>query len=897
MLNKFNSLRSKMLVTAGAGLLLVFALLFIAARTVLVDGFTRLEQDKTNIQLRSAVSLIEDQYSQLGASASDNAVWDDMYEYVAAPYQKFIDSSFSTEIYSSLKINAIFIVNNQGDVLHERGYDYINSKPWRIPDFLRQAAFKNGALSNPDKEEIAGLLWTPQGICIVTSHSIFDSKKSKPTRGKLIMARLLTSETTRKLEKTLGTIVNVEAYRTDELETISPLLITNDSAVIPLNDKQIVGYAKLEDIGGNTNILLKVFSDRKIYAQGKSSLQFFYWSLAVIGLILAIFSWVFNKFIIARIANLDQCVKMIDASKSTLRIAETDSKDEINSLAQGINGMLARLDESQLALQFEKERAQVTLSSIADAVITSDNQGNVIFMNEAAERLTGLASTYASGKPLQDLFTFTTADKTTKVNSAWLTNASSVVDEVMLTHPNGEEFIISKSASALHDANNQAFGTVSVLHDVTLVRMMSNKLSQQARFDALTGLANRYEFDRKAQSALDDTLSTSQNHCIAYIDLDKFKLVNDSCGHLAGDLFLKQLAEYLQTKIRSADMLARLGGDEFALILMACKLDKAKQIVGDLLKVIKNFKFEYDNKVFKVGASIGLIEISPKHAMTLTELLATADSACYTAKHDGGNCVRVYQANENNLQEKHQLLNWVTRINHGLENNQFVLYSQPVQGLYKNAEPHCELLIRMKGEDGMLHPPSMFLPAAENYHLMPQIDRWVVNEALAIISAKGIKAAGVYGINLSGQSLSQDDFLEYVLDKLTEYKINTHRICFEITETTVISNLDKARHFMQVLRAKGCRFSLDDFGSGLSSFAYLKNLEVDYLKIDGMFVKNIVTNNIDRAMVESIHKVGHVMGLKTIAEFAENQEIIDVLREIGIDYAQGYGVAMPVLFE
>ena len=353
----------------------------------------------------------------------------------------------------------------------------------------------------------------------------------------------------------------------------------------------------------------------------------------------------------------------------------------------------------------------------------------------------------------------------------------------------------------------------------------------------------------------------------------------------------------MQAKLRGADTLARLGGDEFALLLMGCRLDKAREIANDLLKSIQDFRFEYDDKVFKVGASIGLTEISPKKPLDLSELLATADSACYAAKRDGGDSVYVHQADAVEIKDKHNLLNWVSRINLGLENNQFVLYRQPILGLHEDAEPHCELLIRMKGEDAMLFPPSVFLPAAERYHLMPQIDRWVINEALSIIAKKGLESAGLYAINLSGQSLSQDGFLEYVLGKIAQHKINARHICFEITETAVISNLELARQFMQALRAKGCRFSLDDFGSGLSSFAYLKNLEVDFLKIDGIFIKSILNNKIDCAMVESINNVGHVMGLQTIAEFAENEEIIDVLKKIGVDYAQGYGVAMPALFE
>lgn len=899
MLKKITGLRTKMLLAMAIGMLLLFALIFFVARNVLLDGYAKLEKNITTIQISNALSLLKEQSDQLGVNVRDYAHWDDMYQFVVEKEPAFIKTSISNTVFANFKINALFIIDNEGEVVYQRGIDHTTLKPWRIPELLEQATRKGGLLTDPYKTNTSGLFWTPQGIFIVSAMAITNSDENKPRRGTLIMVRPLDQALLDHMQKILGAKLSIDAMRDEEIADLSPNLSKGEKVVMPLINNQVGGFAMVAMIGGqDLKLVLRTAGDRKIFEQGQSSLKFLYWSSLFAAILLGIFSWIFDKLVLKRLANLSENVKLIGKSATTAhRIKATEGNDELNSLAHGINGMLARLDESQQALQFEKERAQVTLSSIADAVITSNVNGQVLYMNKAAEHLTEIESGYATGKSIENLFHLMTVDKTTKVNSTWLTNASSVVDEVLLTRNDGQEFIISKSASALYDYNGVLFGTVTVLHDVTILRIMSNQLSHQARFDALTGLANRYEFDRKAQVAIDDTASTSLSHCIAYIDLDKFKLVNDSCGHQAGDLLLKKLALHMQSKLRGADTLARLGGDEFALLLMACRLDKAQEIVGELLKSIQDFRFEYDKKVFKVGASIGLTEISPKQALGLSELLAAADTACYAAKQDGGNSVQVYQADNVELKEKHNLLSWISRINLGIENNQFVLYSQPIQGLHNNAEPHCELLIRMKGEDGMLYPPSVFLPAAERYHLMPQIDRWVVNEALSIISKKGVEATGVYAINLSGQSLSQDGFLEYVISKIDDYNINAWCVCFEITETAVISNLETARQFMQALRAKGCRFSLDDFGSGLSSFAYLKNLEVDFLKIDGMFVKSILNNKIDRAMVESFNNVGHVMGLHTIAEFAESDEIIQVLKEIGVDYAQGYGVAMPVLFE
>lgn len=675
--------------------------------------------------------------------------------------------------------------------------------------------------------------------------------------------------------------------------------MAKDGAIAtPLDDKQVAGYAMIKDIGGSSKLLLSTVDDRKIFKQGETNMKFLYWSSAIIALLLAVFSWLLDKLVLSRLAHLNENVKRIGESAAMEgRVQELAGHDEIASLAQGINGMLERLDESQHALQLEKERAQVTLAGIADAVITSDTAGRVLYMNTTAERLTGVNISDAKGSTLQSLFHLMNGDKTASVGSEWLTEAESNQDEVVLERADGQEFIISKSASPLYDYQGTLFGTVTVLHDVTMLRVLSDQISYQARHDSLTGLVNRYEFDNKTQAAIEDAATENRVHCIAYIDLDQFKLVNDTCGHVAGDQLLRQLAEHLKAKVRNADTLARLGGDEFGLLLMGCDLKKAQKIVDGMLNMVREYRFVFDDKVFKVGASIGLTEISPNHHLTLSELLSTADSACYAAKKDGGNRVYSHRPDDDDIKERNNQLEWVTRIYRALEKQQLVLYFQRMENLMLGNEPHCELLVRMRGEDGTLYPPGYFLPAAERYRMMPRIDRWVVAEALSIIVHKGAGFPYVCAINLSGQTLTEEGFLEYVIDLIKQDGVDARRICFEITETAVIANLNKARQFIRALREVGCRFSLDDFGSGLSSFAYLKNLEVDFLKIDGMFVKAIVNNKVDRAMVESINNVGHVMGLHTIAEFAENDDIINMLKEIGVDYAQGYGVAMPELFE
>jgi diguanylate cyclase (GGDEF)-like protein/PAS domain S-box-containing protein len=893
----FMGLRTKILTILAVGMLLLFTLLFFVARTVKLEGYATLENEKTLLQVKSAVSLLYEQSAAIDGVVGDYAHWDDTYNYIVKPNIEYDEANFVDSTFTHLKVDAMILVNTEGKTVYKKGYDYISGQPWRIPDEIEQAVAKGGSLLDSNKDDTTGFIWTPQGLCVVSAVHVLKNEGKGASRGTLVMVRLVDKTLIRRIEKIVSAKLFINPLTKVKAGEIGQLA-SGQFITKPFSDKEVIGYVSIGDVASSTNILVSTVSDRKIFALGRSNLSFLYWSSALLALALLIFSFMLDKLVLARLAHLNDNVKRIgESATSAARVPELKGKDELTSLAHGINGMLDRLDESQLALMFEKERAQVTLAGIADAVITSDTAGRVLYMNTTAERLTGVFSSDANGKSLQSLFHLMNEDKTASVASDWLTDAASGFDEVILQRDDGVEFIITKSTSPLYANNDVLFGHVTVLHDVTMLRSLSNQLSYQARHDSLTGLINRYEFDRKTQEAIDDVATENRTHCVAYIDLDQFKIVNDTCGHMAGDQLLRQLADHLKTKVRNADTLARLGGDEFALLLMGCNLKKAQKIVDDLLDVVRNYRFTFDDKVFKVSASIGLTEISPNQHLTLSELISTADSACYSAKNDGGNRIYSHRLDDNDMKERSNQLEWVSRIHLALEQQQFVLYIQRMESLAHGEEQHCELLIRMQGEDGKLYPPGAFLPAAERYHLMPKIDRWVVAEALSIIARKGASFPYVCAINLSGQTLSEDGFLDFVVEQINQHGVDARRICFEITETAVIANLNKARQFMRALREIGCRFSLDDFGSGLSSFAYLKNLDVDFLKIDGMFVKAIVNNKIDRAMVESINNVGHVMGLLTIAEFAENDDIINMLKEIGVDYAQGYGVAKPELFE
>jgi diguanylate cyclase (GGDEF)-like protein/PAS domain S-box-containing protein len=552
------------------------------------------------------------------------------------------------------------------------------------------------------------------------------------------------------------------------------------------------------------------------------------------------------------------------------------------------------------ALYQERERALITLHSIGDGVITTDAEGRVDYMNPVAENVTGWTYGEAQGYPLTEVLPL--INETTRqplkspadisLNSGRVVNIS---EQCLLINRNGQEFHIEDSAAPIFDRDNSIIGAVLVFHDITRERRMAHQMTWQATHDSLTGLANRDEFaDRLASLLAGMAGSGDDEHALLYLDLDQFKVVNDTCGHAAGDELLKQLSQLLRTSVPANAALARLGGDEFGVLLENVNLDKAREVTTRLLQVIGDFTFQWEEQRFDVGVSIGMVPIQ-QDTQNASFVLSAADVACYVAKDSGRNRVHVYEESDINLGERHSEMHWVSRIKLALEENRFILYQQAITPLQEgDTTAHYELLLRLRSEDGGIVPPGAFIPAAERYNLMNAVDRWVIDAAfrhLGEIQQNGDE--GIYSLNLSGNSLNDDELPEYIQQKINEFQIKTGQICFEITETAAVFNLEKASRMIRLLKKLGCRFSLDDFGSGLSSFGYLKNLPVDFLKIDGSFVKDMNIDPMNRAIVEAIHQVGHSLSIRTIAEFVENQDIADMLHAIGVDFAQGYHFNKP----
>jgi len=570
----------------------------------------------------------------------------------------------------------------------------------------------------------------------------------------------------------------------------------------------------------------------------------------------------------------------------------------------GIEGIIRDITsrkQTEQALEYEREKAEVTLKSIADGVITTDVHGRIEYMNPMASLITDWRPVNARGKDIELVYSPVSesdlVDNNHPVTECLRTGNSVMFTNIRtLTREDGREFAIRDSASPIYNREGDIIGVVLIIHDVTHIRDMSQQLAFQASHDAQTGLLNRRAFEQRVMQALETSHVQGKQHVLCYMDLDQFKVINDTCGHIAGDTMLVQLAYTMQAFVRDGDTIARLGGDEFGLLLENCPLERGMQIAEQIRESVAGFRFVWQEKMFEIGISIGMIMLE-KTSGDLTEVLSKADSACFIAKDKGRNCVYVYHEDEKGLSAQHREMHWAHEIQHALQENHFCLYSQEIMPLRDNEMKHTEILLRIK-RDNELIPPMAFIPAAERYSLMHKIDRWVIQKTLTQLSKLGSEKGfdRIYSINLSGSSIADSGFCDFLLDAIKEVDVPANNLCFEITETAAISNLVNAIRLIRSVSELGCQFALDDFGCGLSSFSYLKNLPVQYLKIDGSFVRDIHTDTINYSMVSAINNIGHVMGLKTIAEFVESPAILPKLEEIGVDFVQGNYIGKPELW-
>lgn len=560
--------------------------------------------------------------------------------------------------------------------------------------------------------------------------------------------------------------------------------------------------------------------------------------------------------------------------------------------------------EMMVELSRSEARKSSIMESSLDSIVTMDHRGCIVEFNPAAEKAFGYSREKVVGLELAELLIPPSLRALHRegLRCAMESSGTSKIlgrrVETTAMRSDGSEFPVELTVTRVPLEDQPIF--TAYLRDMTEARRLEERISFQSTHDELTGLLNRAEFERRVKTLLDEYLF-KEEHAIVVLDIDQFKVVNDIGGHGAGDMLLHEVGRLIHAKTRAGDILARLGGDEFGLLLEHCSLKKAEIVGKELLKTIQENRFEWEGSRFNVTASIGIVPVHPK-SQSLSDILSAANTACYVAKEQGRNRSHLFHHDDVELGRRQGEMRWVGRIHEAFEERRFFLYYQLLKPLSKVPDDkrwHYEILIRMKDEAGQFVPPATFLCAAERYSLMPTIDRWVVRSTLSWLASypEHLEDLSMCSINLSGHSITDDSFLRFLTGQFNYYSVPADRICFEITETAAVSNLAKAARFIETLRQQGCRFALDDFGSGMSSFAYLKNLPVDFIKIDGAFVRDIMEDEIDFAMVRSINDIGHVMEKKTIAEFVENDDILARVRDIGVDFAQGYGVARPAPLE
>ena len=556
----------------------------------------------------------------------------------------------------------------------------------------------------------------------------------------------------------------------------------------------------------------------------------------------------------------------------------------------------------EVSLSRSKRQAQYTLESIAEGVITTDNNGRIDYMNLAAEGLIGTNRDDAAGHKIGELFTLVDdADRRplgdpVERSLAMRRRVNMGRRAVMISTDGEHEHSVEITASPIRGPGSSISGTVVVFHDVSEIRGLTRQMSYQATHDPLTGLINRREFERRLDEAMDSSHADEAVHMLFYMDLDRFKAVNDSCGHLAGDNMLREVAGLIKDEVRDSDFVGRLGGDEFGALLIGCPIDKARQIAADICNAVADYRFVWKDKIFNIGISIGVVEIS--HASgSLQDVMSAADSACYVAKQYGRGQVHVYSARDEAIARERGDIQWLRRLQTALHEDGFQLAVQPIIAMSGAVEsgPAVEVLIRLPDGTGRTADTAEFLKPAERYQLMPQIDRWVVKAALTAIAAGEIKLSSgrSCGINLSGQTLGDESFLGFVVDALDRSGVSPSSICFEVTEPAILSNVQHAQRFIEVLHGIGCEFSLDDFGSGLGSFSSLKHLPIDYLKIDGTYTRNLRSDEVNQEMVAAMIKLARKMEFRVVAEQVEHQEDFDWLRDSGVDFVQGNFVEAP----
>ncbi len=888
--------RKQILLIIFITLICPISLLYGISLHIILGSYAKIEQRDTLKNVERVRDALAGELDNLQGKAADWSNWDDTYAFIENRNPGFIKSNIVDQPFIGIRLNFMLFFDSSGKLVYGKGFDLKQGKEIPVPESLLQSIPSDSLIRSnyPGKQvKTLGILVLPESYIQIVARKILTSGAKGPSRGTLVFARYLDDDAIKHLANTTHLSLTIERFDKSQLPADFAAIRSNliesqpnqpSIAIRPLSEDVIAGYALIKDVYDKPALILRVDIPREIYKQAQANISYLLVSLLIVGLI---FGTVFGIVTRSLLKELDQYLDELKHSKQDLFQA--------------------------------KELAEITLYSIGDAVITTNAKGEVEKLNPIAEQLTGWLIDEARGRPLSEIFHIVNEQtREPAINPVEIVlrdgEITGLSNYTVLIHRDGREFAIDDSAAPIRSGEGDIVGMVLVFRDVTSDRLMENLLSWEASHDALTNLVNRREFERCLKQALAIAKTQDKQHVLGFLDLDRFKIVNDTCGHVAGDELLCQIANLMQAKLRKVDTLARIGGDEFGIILYECPLEQARQIAADLSQSIQDFGFIWEDKIFRVGVSIGLVTITANN-QNVDGIMEAVDAACYAAKESGWNNIRVYESDDNELVEHRKQRQWLSQINLALAEDRFRLYYQSIVSL-NNGHPskdstqatsiqkHYEILLRMIDENGKVVSPMAFIPTAERYKLMPAIDRWVIRTLFTMLENyfqqtntdllnTQIDDLPHYAVNLSGASINETEFIQFLREQFATHRIPPQIICFEITETVAIANLNKATQLMQEFKGMGCQFALDDFGSGMSSFKYLKTLPVDYLKIDGSFVKDVVNDSVAEAIVGSINSIAQEMGLQTIAEFVSNASILAKISALGVNYAQGYCIDKP----
>ena len=692
------------------------------------------------------------------------------------------------------------------------------------------------------------------------------------------------------LSKNIATVEPVQRMLAGQLEGVEAFFSP------ALQQEMIAGFAIVPRVGWG------IMVPQPMQELQQNASHFHYLLLVIIALVIgasAIISWFLAGYLARPILAVTDRAQQMALGKGARRLSFHGwIPAELHSLTQSFDTMVEKITSTNQALSHSQRRFQDFAETAADWFWEMDASLRFTYLSERFQAVSGVPPEQLIGRTLREIYAHVDDLSGWEDNFRLfeLRQAFKDVEFPWRRPDTGAMKALSASGKPLFDDEGVFLGYRGAARDVTEAFRMERQLRYQAHYDELTGLINRHEFKRLLTQALMSAQQQGRLHALCYLDLDQFKVINDSVGHTAGDQLLKQVTAALKSQVRGSDYLARLGGDEFSLLLLDCPSDKALRIATSFVQLLNEFRFTWQQRVFSVSVSIGVVAITAKHN-SIEQVMAEADLACYTAKDLGRNRVHLYQTYDADLrQRKHDILR-ATELHNALSQGQFELYGQRIfkLGTHYDDSEHFELLLRLNDNDGRLLAPGSFIPAAERYGVMTAIDRWVITAALSSYhDVFGASDKFRIAINLSGQSIGDEGLLSHIRQQLKQYLVTPSQICFEITETSAISSLDKARDFIAELKSIGCRFALDDFGAGLSSFAYLRQLDIDYIKIDRHFISNIDNDEINRTLVQAMAQLGQVMNIPIVAEGVGSISSLDALNKLGIDYAQGYVLERPV---